>query len=150
LVGRILMCANDYCRGILGLGRGFKSYNDRILTPRMKEFSHGDISIRLGGDLPISPAPGISRSTHLLDGLVQKVLRLLASLGSVVPRPEARELGQESPHVVDIESLVHLLDCLGLLSGFGVFYLQPRQGTLGTHHISWDLRKVRGRWSSQG
>jgi hypothetical protein len=63
--------------------------------------------------------------TNLFDGLVQEVLRLLPSLGSVVPSPEPRELGKERPHVVDIEGLVHLLDCLGLFSRFRVFYIQP-------------------------
>jgi hypothetical protein len=63
--------------------------------------------------------------TYILDGLVQEMLRLFAGFRSVVPGPETRELGQESPHVGDIKGLVHLLDCLGLLSGFRVFYLQP-------------------------
>jgi hypothetical protein len=60
--------------------------------------------------------------TDLFDGLVQEMLRLLPGLGSVIPSPESRELGKERPHVVDVKSLVHLLDCLGLFSRFRIFY----------------------------
>jgi len=47
---------NDYGRGVLGLGGRLESDNDRVLAPWMGELSHGDVGIRLGGDLSISQA----------------------------------------------------------------------------------------------
>jgi len=89
----------------------------------------------------MSLSPGIMVRAHLLDGLIQKVLRLLAGFRSIVSRPESRELGQESPHVVDIKRLVHFLDCLGLLSGFRVFYLQSCLRRF-THRTSSGLQRA--------
>jgi hypothetical protein len=80
LIGRVLMGTNDYCRGVLGLGGGLESDDDRVLSPGMSKLPHGDVSIRLGGDLPVSPASTIVQRTHLLDGLIQEMLRLLSGL----------------------------------------------------------------------
>lgn len=59
-------------------------------------------------------------ATHALQGLVQEMLRLLARLGSVIPRPEARKLGEERLHMVNVEGIVNLLDVLLVLAGRGV------------------------------
>jgi len=80
LIGRVLVGTNDYSRGIFGFGGRFESDDNRILSPGMSKFSHGDVGIRLGGDLPVSPDSTVVTRTYLLDGLIQEVLRLLAGL----------------------------------------------------------------------
>jgi len=122
LIGGILMSTNYDCRGVGQFGGRLESNNDRVLPPWMREFSDGDISLRLVGDLFCQPLPAALDSlTYLLDGLVQEMLRLFSCFRSIVPSPESRELGEERSHVINIEGFVHLLDCLGLFSGFGVF-----------------------------
>jgi len=80
LIGRVLVGTNDYGRGVLGVVGRLESDNDRVLTPWVGKLSHGDVGIRLGGDLPVSPASATVKWTDLLDGLIQEVLRLLSGL----------------------------------------------------------------------
>lgn len=127
LVGGVLVRADHDGGCVQELGSRLESDDNRVLTPWVRELVNRNVRFRLCGDLAGQRVSHIMEKTSadLLQSLMQEMLRLLASFGSVVSSPEARELGEEGLHVILVERLVDLLDLLRVLPGFGVVCHQP-------------------------